>query len=93
MVVCTNDGFSGADSIPLEEGTFLANIYDAGSETNVIDLDYWVPLCGSADNNTDDQGGSITAHPGQASESPDLATAPFDFPAGTQLLQVDIIAN
>jgi len=36
MVVCTNDGFSGVDSIEIEDGTFTMPIYDAGSETNVL---------------------------------------------------------
>jgi len=89
MVVCTNDGFSGVDSIPLEEGTFFAPIYDAGSETNVLMLDYWVPPCGSDTNMSDDENGAITAHPGQfESENP-----AFDFEAGTELLEYTITAN
>jgi len=51
MVVCTNDGFSGVNSHVLSTETtetFTAPIYDAGSETNVLTLNYWVPPC-SAD--------------------------------------------
>ena len=47
MVVCTNDGFSGADSHTLSADTtetFFAPILDAGSETNVLMADYWVHL-------------------------------------------------
>ncbi len=94
MVVCTNDGFSGIDSRPLSaeaSETFTAPIYDAGSETNVTTLDYWVPPCGDEDspNLTDDEGGSITAHPGQSgSEDPQ-----FDFAAGEELLEITVTRN
>ena len=92
MVVCTNDGFSGADSHVLSSDTtetFLAPIYDAGSETNVLSLDYWVPPCGSDANITDDENGSITLHPGQSgSENP-----VFDFAEGSRFLEVTITRN
>lgn len=95
MLVCTNDGFSGIDSRPLSADateTFTAPIFDAGSESNVLSLNYWVPPCsadGMSDNITDDEGGSITAHPGQSgAENPD-----FDFAAGTEYLQVTITRN
>jgi len=91
MVVCTNDGFSGIDSRPLANETFTAPIYDAGSETNVLTLDYWVPPCngGESPNLGDDENGSITAHPGQSgSENP-----VFDFAAGTELLEVTVSRN
>jgi len=92
MVVCTNDGFSAVNSHTLSADaseTFLAPIYDAGSETNVLTLDYWVPPCGSEANITDDENGSITAHPGQSgSENP-----AFDFEAGTRYLEVTVTRN
>ena len=95
MVVCTNDGFSGADSHTLSADaseTFTLPIYDAGSETNVLTLNYWVPPCspdGASENITDDENGSITLHPGQSgSENP-----VFDFEAGTGLLEVTITRN
>ena len=89
MVVCTNDGFTGVDSRPLASEQFTAPIYDAGSESNVLMLDYWVPPCGSDANMTDAEGGLITAHPGQSgSEDP-----AFDFEAGTELLQVTVSFN
>ena len=92
MVVCTNDGFSGADSHTLSPDTtetFLAPIFDAGSETNVLDVDYWVPPCGSDTNLTDDENGSVTPHPGQnGAENP-----AFDFEAGTRYLEVTITRN
>ena len=92
MVVCTNDGFSAANSHTLSADvseTFATPIFDAGSETNVLSLNYWVPPCspdGSSDNITDDENGSITMHPGQSgSENPD-----FDFEAGSRMLEVTI---
>lgn len=92
MVVCTNDGFSGVDSRPLSADaseTFFAPIYDAGSETNVLTADYWVPPCGSPDNLGDDEGGAITAHPGQSGSE----NADFDFAPGTELLEVTVTRN
>jgi hypothetical protein len=92
MVVCTNDGFSGVNAHTLSADaseTFMAPIYDAGSETNVLTLDYWVPPCGSEANLTDDENGSVTLHPGQSgSENPD-----FDFEAGTRYLEVTVTRN
>jgi len=92
MVVCTNDGFSAVNAHSLSADaseTFMAPIYDAGSETNVLMLDYWVPPCGSDSNLTDDENGSITAHPGQSgSENP-----AFDFEAGTRYLEVTVTRN
>jgi hypothetical protein len=92
MVVCTNDGFSGVNSHTLsadESETFMVPIYDAGSETNVLALDYWVPPCGSEANMTDDENGAVMLHPGQSgSENPN-----FDFAPDTRLLEVTITRN
>ena len=69
--------------------TFLVPIYDAGSESNVLMLDYWVPPCGSDANMTDDENGAVALHPGQSgSENPN-----FDFAADTRLLEVTITRN
>ncbi|MFK8081839.1 MAG: spondin domain-containing protein [Granulosicoccus sp.] len=91
MVVCTNDGFSGVDSVelPEEETTTMAPIYDAGSETNVLTLDYWVPPCGTDENLGDEENGAITAHPGQSGSE----GTGFDFDAGTELLQITVTPN
>ena len=92
MVVCTNDGFSGVNGHTLSMDTtetFLVPIYDAGSESNVLMLDYWVPPCGSDANMTDDENGAVALHPGQSgSENPN-----FDFAADTRLLEVTITRN
>ena len=91
MVVCTNDGFSGIDSAPLPGTTVTttAPIYDAGSEVNVLRLNYWVPPCGGEGNLHDDEGGVVAAHPGQSgSENPI-----YDFEPGTALLEVTVTRN
>jgi len=92
MVVCTNDAFSGVDSMALEDGTFTAPIYDAGSEVNTLELNYWVGLCspdGMSDNLHQDEGGTVQPHPGQQGSE----NADFDFAADTGLLQVTITKN
>ena len=89
MVVCTNDGFTGVDSIDITEDTFTTPVYDAGSETNVETLDYWVPPCGTDTNITDQENGVITIHPGQTdAENPD-----FNFPVDSELLEITISVN
>ena len=89
MVVCTNDGFTGVDSIDITEGSFTTPVYDAGSETNVETLDYWVPPCGTETNLTDQENGVITIHPGQSdAENPD-----FNFPVDSELLEITISVN
>jgi len=92
MIACSNDGFSGIDSRPLSaeaSETFTAPIYDAGSETNVTTLDYWVEDCGGMGNRGDDEDGAIMLHPGQSgSENPD-----FDFEAGAELLEITVTRN
>lgn len=92
MIVCSNDGFSGIDSRALSADateTFNAPIYDAGSETNVLTLDHWVAACGVEGNLGDEEGGSITAHPGQAESE----NADFDFEAGAELLEITVTRN
>lgn len=51
MLICTNDGFTGSDAIPLpvEVGDMVeryTNGYDAGSEANTESFDDIVPPCG-----------------------------------------------
>jgi len=97
MVVCTNDGFSGIDSRPLSADaseTFLVDIYDAGSETNLQTLNYWVPPCGGplvedGGNIGDDEGSVVLAHPGQAQAENPI----YNFEPGTQLLEVTVTRN
>ena len=79
MLICTNDGFSGLDSVMLPASgstTVDAMAYDAGSETNTEDFADIVPPCqdiigvssddagsGMSDASTA-EGGVVTAHAG-----------------------------
>ena len=79
MLICTNDGFSGVDSLALPASgseTVNKNAYDAGTENNTEDFADIVPPCqdligvSSADAGTGmsdpalAEGGVIAAHPG-----------------------------
>jgi hypothetical protein len=70
MLICTNDGFSGVDSIHVpkavgETVTHLANAYEAGTEANTEDLRDMVPPC------QDLMG--VTGGPGTGQSDPALA--------------------
>ena len=75
MLICTNDGFSGVDSMTLAASgseSVDANAYDAGTEMNTEDFDDMVPPCsnlegvgtGETDPTLKEEGGVITAHQG-----------------------------
>ena len=81
MLICTNDGFTGVQSLALpaagEEATATAMAYDAGTENNTESLGDMVPPCqdlsgvtgaeGTGASNADlAEGGEIAAHPGIA---------------------------
>jgi Ca2+-binding RTX toxin-like protein len=102
MVICTNDGFTGLNSVAVppagESVTLDAIVYDAGTETNIEDGDYWVPPCTGGSNQTDDEGGVIAAHPGQTggviiddfAGAGLIANTSADFAAGATVAQVTI---
>lgn len=90
MIVCTNDGFTGADSIALPTGTDTMTIealpYDAGTEVNELNADYWVPPCGgSGENLHEDENGLTGAHPGQT------GTGNFDFAGDAPILRIEVV--
>jgi hypothetical protein len=79
MLICTNDGFTGVDSLSLPASgsqSIQTDAYDAGTETNTEDFADLVPPCQalvgvtSADEGTGEtnpalaEGGVIAAHPG-----------------------------
>ena len=79
MLICTNDGFTGLDSVSLPASgseTIEANAYDAGTETNTEDFADIVPPCQGLIGVTSDddgtgasdptlaEGGVISAHAG-----------------------------
>jgi len=46
MLICTNDGFTGIDSLAVTGGTTVTtNAYDAGTEMNTEDFADMVPPC------------------------------------------------
>jgi hypothetical protein len=70
MLICTNDGFSGADSLPLPRSvgqvtTHLADSYDAGTEANTEDFRDMVPPCQDLI--------GVTGGPGTGQSDPALA--------------------
>ncbi len=93
MVICTNDGFTGLDSVPLPTDstpvTLTAVPYDAGTEVNNLDPSYWVAPpapCGNpgTENMREAEAGVITAHPGQT------GVGAFDFAGTDNILQIEI---
>ncbi len=86
MLICTNDGFSGVDSMSLSPSgseTVDANAYDAGTETNTEDFADIVPPCqgligvtsddaGTGETNAMlDEDGIIASHTGIQGDLPD----------------------
>ena len=89
MIVCTNDGFAGANSVDLPSGTetvtFNAIPYDAGTELNELDPDYWVAPCGGSGENLGDAENGVTGpHEGQT------GTGNFDFVGTDEILTISI---
>ena len=65
MLICTNDGFTGVDGVPLpkrvgESVTSFTAGYDAGTEINTEDLADMVPPCQGLIGVLDDEGESGT---------------------------------
>ena len=66
MLVCTNDGFAGIDSVRLpyyNEKTVYAKGYDARTEVNTEDFADMVPPCQGAIGITSDDEGTGTSNP------------------------------
>lgn len=89
-LLCTNDGFTGVDSMALPTGSDAvietAFFYDAGTEVNNQNADYWVPFCeGSGENLHEEEGGVIAIHEGQTT-----GTAEFDFAASDLAASISV---
>jgi len=101
MVICTNDGIAGVDSIALPSGnepvTVMAMAYDAGTRVNQADAaSFFPPPCKVGDTveaPVENPRANIAAHPGQSG----LANVPdgsnWDFSAGDGVLQITITRN
>ena len=102
MVICTNDGISGVDSIALPAGnepvTVMAMAYDAGTRVNQADaLSFFPPPCAAGDAvneaPVEDPRAEIAAHAGQGGLANVAEGANWDFAAGDQVLQIEIVRN
>ena len=101
MVICTNDGISGADSVPLPSDNqplmISAMAYDAGTRMNQADAQtFFPPPCKVGDTieaPLDEPRVAIAAHPGQSG----LANVPegsnWDFAPSEPVLQIEIVRN
>ena len=72
MLICTNDGFGGVDSLMLPSSgstTVDANAYDAGSEMNTEDFADMVPPCQGLIGVTSDDEGTGMSNPDLAEGS------------------------
>ena len=65
MLVCTNDGFAGVDSmrLPMNSQTVFAMAYDARTEMNTEDFADMVPPCQAAIGISSDDSGTGTTNP------------------------------
>jgi hypothetical protein len=70
MLVCTNDGFAGIDSVrlPINQKTVYAMAYDARTETNTEDFVDLVPPCQVAIGVSSDDEGTGSSNPAIAEE-------------------------
>jgi len=71
MLICTNDGFTGLDSLPLPSdvgasSSALTNGYDAGSELNTQDFADIVPPCQALISGGTGETGTDVSNPGLA---------------------------
>ena len=70
---------SGTDTLTME-----VLPYDAGTEVNVLEADYWVPPCGGTGNLHDDENSVTGPHPGQT------GTGNFDFVGSDNIMRIEI---
>ena len=70
MLVCTNDGFAGIDSVklPIKQLTIYAEAYDARTEMNTEDFADMVPPCQGAIGVTSDDEGTGASNPAIAED-------------------------
>jgi len=105
MVICTNDGISGVDSLALPANnvpvTMMAMAYDAGTRVNSNDAQsFFPPPCKVGDtvpNAEENPRALIAAHPGQTvannnSDAP-ISTDNWDIAAGAEVLMIEIVRN
>ena len=105
MVICTNDGIVGVDSMALPDDntpvTAMAIAYDAGTRNNSADPEsFFPPPCRAGDAvppaETDPRT-PIALHPGQtvpnsAGTGP-LGNADWNLTSGQQILSIEVVRN
>ena len=100
MLICTNDGISGIDSVALPADnnpvTFLALPYDAGTRVNQLDaLTFFPPPCAEGDFDpaneavVEDPRIPIGPHAGQSGVA--NASGNWDFGTDDQVLMVEVV--
>ncbi len=90
MLICTNDGFSGLDSVALPASgskTVEVNAYDAGTETNTEDFADIVPPCQAVIGVTSDDEGTGESNPALAENG--VVSAHAGIQGGTDLTTAD----
>jgi hypothetical protein len=108
MLVATNDGFVGLDTVELpdegnESHTHYANGYDAGTEENTEDFSDLVPEAGALTTGEETDGttesdesisedGVVRPHPGVEGDG-DLSADAYDWREPTALVQVERISS
>lgn len=105
MVICTNDGIAGVDSLALpadnEPVTLMAVAYDAGTRDNSNDAQsFFPPPCKVGDtvpNAETSPRAAIALHPGQTvvnnnADAP-VATDNWDVESGAEVLMIQITRN
>ncbi len=101
MVICTNDGIAGVDSIALPAGneptTVMAMAYDAGTRVNQADAQTFFPgPCRTGDvveAAVESPRANIAAHAGQTSVANVPDDQNWDFAAGAEVLKIEIVRN
>ncbi|MBX2883945.1 MAG: spondin domain-containing protein [Granulosicoccus sp.] len=102
MVICTNDGISGVDSVALPPAsdpvlTLNAMAYDAGTRVNEADAQsFFPPPCKVGDTVeavVEDPRVAIAAHPGQSNLANVPENSNWDFAAGAMVLQIEVTRN
>lgn len=82
MLAITNDGFIGLNNVPIEPGTYLSPVYDAGSEINDELIEH-IPGPGGEGYNPEGGEGFVHIHAGMhgIGDLPDIADLDWRNPA------------
>ncbi len=107
MIICTNDGIAGVDSVELPSGSdpvvIMSLPYDAGTRDNQDDsYSFFPPPCRTRADGTmvdvveaplEDPRVAIGPHPGQTATPNTPAGANWDFATSDEVLMIEIVRN